>query len=455
MSKPQLLRKFELNTGRFNPFACSKRTTDTVREIDVLIGSRRLKGVITSALPVPHGKDADVFYTLLSMYIEDNCPEGGEILTTPYALLRRMQSTISGQDYHFLRESLGRIRAAVIQAREGWWDAEKNRWAYNNDDLNLFIRTRFRDYESDERGMPELDENGALSVQLHPVIARQVALGFLRSADPNVLKALKQPMSRTLYMTLEAHRVQDDGSLVEQLVIGTSDLAQLAGLTGRPDNVKRALDNMLTDLRESDYLRSVRLEGRSFARGQFVIEFNPIERLPDPLIVEALTGNGVKIPTARKTALEFEDERDRLLQAVRDARRIFEERQLTARPIKSLGAFTVDLIRNPLKYADTQPERASVRPAPKRRAAQARDTSVAPSPARIAAPSEPDVQPEDHATLAAGVAMFFGSFGLRKADLLPLPFETLRQLRSEAIAATPADRALLAESVRAMLSALR
>jgi len=196
-------RAGELNVARLGMIAATKRSALSTRRVDAIVGSRRYRVEAECMYGVPHGVDADVLLNIQTLFVLGGCQEDRTVTTTPYELLTLGRLGVSGASYTRLRESLRRLYGTSYFIRDGWYDATRKHWVYDNESFRLLDKLKYRDSESEDAlGESQREAGGTLTLVLSADLADQLREGHLRLNDQRILDALREPARRTLYRDL-------------------------------------------------------------------------------------------------------------------------------------------------------------------------------------------------------------------------------------------------------------
>lgn len=384
----------------------------------------------------PHGLDGDVVSGITTLFVEADCPETNELSCTAYALRQACGWHNNGTSYQRLRESLQRLYLTSAVIREGLYDPGRKVKLWDGDTYRMIERFRFRDVEDPDMNV-QLDGEGTLVIQLSGQFANSIRAGYVVALDDKILRALRQPTSRTLYRLLEAHRALPDGpeARVLSLSVRLMEWRTACGITSeRPEIIRRTLRPAHEELLRCGYLGVAEFVGKG-QKQTVEYTFGAGARDPDPDVVHHLLRHGVVRGVATKLALDHE--REFLLEQVTR----YETMLQSGLKPRQRGALLVDLIKNPGKYADVE-----VPPAPRALEDSRPETPTV----------EPEVDPEPETveSLARTLALLLRGFGLTKEELVRLPLATLGDLKQRSLGRPEAERADTAALARAILSSL-
>ncbi|MDR6218936.1 replication initiator protein A [Deinococcus soli (ex Cha et al. 2016)] len=360
----------EINRSAMGLIAANRTSKKTRRSVDVILGDRRYKlEASSSGHALPHGVDSDFLTAIFTLALESGIPDDNTLRTTPTELLRTAMITTGGRDYKRLRDSLLRIFHATYVIRDGWFDAEREKWTFKNETFRFIDKLSWED-EEDLNAQAELTANGTLVIRLNEDVVKQLKAGYVHLPDPAVLKALRDAPSRALYHFLEAQRERerkDTGSLPGTLsftLLGISNLLALDGDSETPlaHNIRRDLRRMSEALHGAGCLKEAVLDGRGW-NGNITFTFPDLEvqAVADPEKVDRLVEQGLLPASARQLALKFPDNVEtgiRIFQSmVADYRR-------RGREPKDRRALLAAIVRTPDNYAQVKLLDLDDRPAP-------------------------------------------------------------------------------------------
>lgn len=335
----------ELTLARSGVFSILNRESgnDQRWETTFSIGDRDFYVQGVAARGRPHGVDPDVLLALQTLFFEAGCPDDDTVECTAYALLKLTPMGTRGNAYSRLRDSLLRLEGVSWLMRVSRQSGGRSRGT--TETSRLIDRISVRDTSLSASGEGGTIEAGApLRVTFSRHFAQSIREGFYQILDAELLGDLKQPTARSLYRVLQAHRVGDDGSLARELPVIMAAWREATGLSGqRSNNVKRTLDGAHAHLIAAKYLRDVAYEG-SGEGTRITYEF---EGEVDPELVKLLTDMKVTRPVAEALVTEHPERIREVVQAMRT-------RLAQGFKPRSLGAATVDAVRNPEKYVAAQ-----------------------------------------------------------------------------------------------------
>ncbi|OLV17193.1 hypothetical protein BOO71_0009619 [Deinococcus marmoris] len=293
---------------------------------------------------VPHGIDNDILFGLTNAYIGANCPEDNTFRITAYQLLLYSALPIGGHSYATIQPSLTRLRNSTYTIQDSWYD--RSEATYQSLSTSLVQNWKVIDRRKSPKQFDHESVNAEalFQVTLDPDLARSIRLGYIRPVDLNILRALSQPLTRTLYRKLEDEKNPVDRPVQMMVQTALVPWAERLGINGRPDTIRRALKTPHAQLIESGFLKEVNYLGRGQAQTiQYV--FAQSHLLPArPEAVTALTSRRITQGAALKYAAEYG------LEAVQKAVRRFDELVASGYQAKSLSGLLVDILRDPVKY---------------------------------------------------------------------------------------------------------
>ena len=238
-----------------------------------------------NAYGYPHGPDNDLMLVLTNLYLEQGCPPGDAVVTTPYELLRLMERNDSGRSYQILHDGLMRLTGTTYRI-SGWIDQRGEgtrratfRFVEHVEDINL-------------QGLLLNPKTFGKGTKLRVTLARDIAanlrsrhlkpvdLDFMLSLPTNQAGILYRLLDALLYSDPEAQRTQT----LSLSVVDWGRLLRLSDLT--PDRIRRAIDPPHQILIQKEFLKSVEYVGRGAAQA-VVYTFNA-QRPDHPLTPEQL-----------------------------------------------------------------------------------------------------------------------------------------------------------------------
>lgn len=343
-SKPSSLHD-ELNFARFGVISMHSRVDRTITswKSEFTINGRTFRIEAITPEGRPHGIDTDTLVAVETLFVASGCPEDNWVHTTAYEVRELMGLGNNGDSYHRLRQSLRRLYlTSVIVGRKTSVALSTGRTTWDNIGVRFLEGIRYRDAE-DDNALSVLDGEATLSIRLGEQLAASIRSGISQVLDGQLLHQLEQPPARALYRTLQAHRRQDDGSLLDQLDVPLSDWRLATGLTTeRTDLVRRALESAHDELLANKYLAAASIEGRG---QKAVASYTFAERgAADPALVMLLRQAGVTVARATALAAQYPER-------VEEALRFLESRKASAGgSVRNPGGLVADFIQNPDKY---------------------------------------------------------------------------------------------------------
>lgn len=347
MSKkvPQTNLHDELNFARFGVISMHSRVDRSVTswKSEFTINGRSFRIEAITPEGRPHGIDTDTLVAVETLFVASGCPADNWVHTTAYEVRELMGLGNNGESYHRLRESLRRLYlTSVIVGRQTSVATASGRVTWDNVGVRFLEGIRYRDAE-DDNALSVLDGEATLSIRLGEQLAASIRSGISQVLDGQLLHQLEQPPARALYRTLQAHRRQDDGTLLDQLDVPLAEWRLATGLTTeRTDLVRRALEAAHDELLANRYLQAASIQGRgktAYASYTFA------ERgAADPALVILLRQAGVTVSRATALAAQHPER-------VEEALRFLESRKAsTGGVVRNPGGLVADFIENPNKY---------------------------------------------------------------------------------------------------------
>lgn len=335
----------ELNFARFGVISMHSRIDREVTswKSEFTINGRTFRIEAITPEGRPHGIDTDTLVAVETLFVASSCPEDNWVHTTAYEMRELMGLGNNGDSYHRLRQSLRRLYlTSVIVGRKTSVANASGRVTWDNVGVRFLEGIRYRDAE-DANALSMLDGEATLSIRLGEQLAASIRNGVSQVLDGQLLHQLEQPPARALYRTLQAHRRQDDGTLLDQLRVPLAEWRLATGLTTeRTDLVRRALEAAHDELLANRYLEAVSIEGhgkKAYASYTFA------ERgAADPALVVLLRHAGVTVSRATALAAQHPER-------VEEALRFLESRRAsTGGTVRNPGGLVADFIENPGKY---------------------------------------------------------------------------------------------------------
>ena len=334
----------ELNFARFGVISMHSRVDQGVTswQSEFSVNDRTFRVEAITPQGRPHGIDTDTLIALETLFVMRGCPQDNWVHTTAYEVRELMGLANNGENYRRLRHSIRRLYFTSVIVGRKTSLAGRQRASWDNVGVRFLEGLRYRDRE-DNGDLHTLDSEATLSIRLGEQLADSIRAGVAQVLDGHLLYQLEQPPARALYRTLQAHRRQDDGSLLKTLSVPLKDWRLATGLTtDRINLVRRALSAAHDELLANNYLASVNVEGR----GQAAVahyEFMDTDG-PDPALVVMLRQAGVTATRASVLASQYPER-------VEAALDFLAERQRVARgTVRNPGGLIADFLGHPEKY---------------------------------------------------------------------------------------------------------
>lgn len=335
----------ELNFARFGVISMHTRVDQSITHwnTEFAVNGRTFRIEAVTPQGRPHGIDTDALVALETLFMAHDCPQDNWVHTTAYEVRELMGLANNGENYHRLRQSIRRLYFTSVIVGRKTTVAGSQRVAWDNVGVRFFEGLRYRDHD-DDGDLNTLDSEATLSIRLGEQLAESIRAGISHVLDGHLLHQLEQPPARALYRTLQAHRRQDDGSLLSELRVPLVDWRHATGLTtDRSDLVRRALTAAHDELLANHYLESATIEGRGkSAVAQYVFADT---NSADPALVVMLRQAGVSVARAATLAAQHPERVELALQ-------FLEQRRLNAGgTVRNPGGLVADYLQNPEKYA--------------------------------------------------------------------------------------------------------
>ncbi|MBB6017779.1 hypothetical protein [Deinococcus radiopugnans] len=216
--------------------SAARSSTDTTRSVDVLLGTVALAYTARSATALPYGADLRVLLALIQQVTET-----GEVRLTVPALLQAAGLGYGGRQHEALFAALDRLAAVTYTVQQA--------------PAALGLPGAFR------LVMPAFRlPGGELQIEVSPEMLAQV----LRvRANPAPTFRPEIPSSAlALYGVLDTLQQLPGQGQTGALSLPLLGLCELLGLSGRPDNARRALLAMVEDLRSAGYISRAEIRGQ-------------------------------------------------------------------------------------------------------------------------------------------------------------------------------------------------
>lgn len=291
----------------------------------------------------PRGIDTDVLLAIETKFILLGCPEGNQVVTTPYELIQMVNDDLSGSAYERLKASLLRLWRVGFMVRKGEIEQDSQWIRYLNMSLSLIqgiqFASRIRRDASNE--LEDMEASSKLVITLSEPFAASIRAGYTHHLDRRLLAGLEQPVARALYRILQAHRPKSG-----ELEVLLRDWASLCGIIATaPDKIRRILNPAHDELTAVGYLEEVSFNGKG-SKQTVTYRFRKTNAA-DPALVNMLTNLRVTRPRAEQLAAEYPE---RVEAAVR-----YVEQRARLGKVKSTAALAYDILVKPEKY-DLEPE---------------------------------------------------------------------------------------------------
>lgn len=369
----------ELNFARFGVISMHSRVDQkiTTWNTEFTVNDRMFRIEAITPQGRPHGIDTDTLVALETLFVAHGCPQNNWIHTTAYEVRELMGLANNGENYHRMRQSIRRLyfTSVIVGRKTTLTGSQKIAW--DNVGVRFLEGLRYRDSE-DDGNLSALDSEATLSIRLGEQLASSIRAGISHVLNGQLLHQLEQPPARALYRTLQAHRRQDDGTLLHSLEVPLEHWRQATGLTtDRSDLVRRALAAAHDELLANRYLERASIEGRGKAAVAHYV-FADLEAA-DPALVILLRAAGVTVSRATALATRYPDR-------VEAAVRFLEERKRSAGgSIRNPGGLVADVLEHPEKYALPPEFKAPGEEQRARQATQARARAQAEQEAQVQA----------------------------------------------------------------------
>lgn len=332
----------ELNFARFGVISMLTRVDQSVTSwnTEFTVNGRTFRLEAITPQGRPHGIDTDTLVALETLFVASGCPEDGWVHTTAYEVRELMGLSNNGENYHRLRQSLRRLYFTTVIVGRRTAVEGRGKVAWDNVGVRFFEGLRYRDMEDDGE-LTTLDSEATLSIRLGDQLATSIRAGISQVLDGQLLHRLEQPPARALYRTLQAHRYQEDGSLLRELQVPLTEWRQATGLTtDRTDLVRRSLKAAHDELLANQYLEEATIEGRGTKAVAFY-RFSDTNTADRALVV-MLRQAGVTVARATALASRYPDR-------VEEALRFLEHRRAKG-SVRNPGGLVADFLENPGKY---------------------------------------------------------------------------------------------------------
>jgi plasmid replication initiation protein len=271
----------------------------------------------------PHGPDNDLMLMLTNLYLEQGCPAGDWVVTTPYELLKSMGRNDSGRSYQILHDGLMRLTGTTYRI-SGWIDQHGQgtrratfRFVEQVEDINL---------EGATLNPSTFGKGTKLRVTLARDIAANLRSRHLKPVDLDFMLSLPTNQAGILYRLLDAMLFSNpEAQRTQRLSLSVVEWGRLLRLSDlSPDRIRRAIDPPHQELIRREFLNAVEYLGRGTTQ-QVVYTFNA-QRPDHPLSPEQLllvgrikamgVTDGVAKKFVRASPVSFVENRVRIAEAV-------------------------------------------------------------------------------------------------------------------------------------------
>lgn len=334
----------ELNFARFGVISMHSRIDKEITSwnSEFTINGRTFRIEAITPEGRPHGIDTDTLVAIETLFVTNGCPDDNWVHTTAYELRDMMGLVNNGDSYHRIRQSLRRLYLTSVIVGRKTSVSGSGKVSWDNVGVRFLEGFRYRDIEDDE-ALTVLDGEATLSIRLGEQLASSIRHGISQVLDGQLLHQLEQPPARALYRTLQAHRRQDDGSLLKEFRVPLADWRHATGLTSdRVDLLRRALEAAHEELLANHYLEQAVIEGRGKKAYAY---YSFLERgAADPTLVMLLRQAGVTISRATVLAAQYPDRVEAAIQ-------FLEERKAkSGGTVRNSGGLVADFLEHPEKY---------------------------------------------------------------------------------------------------------
>ena len=325
------------------PISAARTSTDTVRSVDVTLGTVALAYTASSATALPHGADLRVLLALTR-----HVTETGEVRLTVPTLLQAAGLGYGGRQHEVLFAALDRLAAVTYTVHQA--------------PAVLGLSGEFR------LVMPACRlPTGELQIEVSPELLAQVLR--VRASPAPTWRPEVPSRALALYGVLDTLQQLPGQGQTGALSLPLLGLCELLGLSGRPDNARRALLAMVEDLRAAGYISRAESKGQG-RRARLEIA----DAGPDAASVALLCGERV----SRSRAITFVRRHGAVgvRQCLNRAREVRADTEARGKQVTNWTGLLCNVLDDPDRYGALV---APVVPAP-----------VAP-PSAVTPPAEPDV----------------------------------------------------------------
>lgn len=175
------------------------RSTEMIYEVEELVNGkvvRRVWQVISSQRlghPVPY--DKRVFRAIEAIIDSQGYPVENPVTFTTYELLKKMGESLGGRQYEMVRQSIDRIIATTIIAKNIFWLKDRRCW--HSETFHIYERCV---YQGEQLANGQAAEKNYL--YLHPLYLQSINTRYVKPLDYQYYKSLERPLAKRLYELL-------------------------------------------------------------------------------------------------------------------------------------------------------------------------------------------------------------------------------------------------------------
>lgn len=182
------LNNRDVRTQRETVYEVTERVGDeTVKRSWRVTGSQHL------GHPAPF--DKQVFRGIEAIIDEQGYPVRNPVAFSTYELLKKMGVALGGRQYALVRQSIDRIIATTIIAKNIFWRKAHRRW--HGETFHLYERCVFQGQQLPDGRVAEKN-----LLFLHPLYLESINARYVKPINYEYYKRLKRPLAQRLYELL-------------------------------------------------------------------------------------------------------------------------------------------------------------------------------------------------------------------------------------------------------------
>lgn len=290
--KSEFIGKDEMNLLEYCIFSATNRvdrkTKSLVFEDPVFcnIERRQLTRRLTIAFSAEYGRPTardDLVLVAMMKKSRDEGFSSQRVHFTRYELLRILGWPENGQNYERIDQALNRILGTHLVWDNAFWDKAEKSWVDRKfsiiDDVHLYDRDKY------DRARDRLGESRPQSwFKWSDVMFESFQAGYIKSVDLELLRNLRESVSKRLYRWLDKHFNNRKRKMPIEIPIATLAARKLGFQSAPASHLKRMLRPAIEELEALSYIAPE--TGRFVGSAKnCVVRFRPIgkeNRIPDP-----------------------------------------------------------------------------------------------------------------------------------------------------------------------------